>query len=63
MKVSISNLINLLLLQRLRELVRYKHILMIYAGMLDKRLMLHILYEASLDELFSGALAHRERSA
>ena len=50
MKVSISNLINLLLLQRFRELVRYKHILMIYAGMLDKRLVLHILQETSLDE-------------
>ena len=63
MKVSISNLINLLLLQRFRELVRCRHILMFKAGMQDKRLVLHILYETSLDELLSGALAHRERSA
>ena len=63
MKDSISKLINLLLLQRFRELVRYRHILMIYAGMLVKRLVLHILEETSLEELLSGALAHRERSA
>ena len=50
MKCSISKPINLLLLQRFRELVRYRHILMINAGMLDKRLVLHILQETSLDE-------------
>jgi hypothetical protein len=63
MKYSISKLINLLLLQRFREPVRYRHILMINPGMLDKRLVLQILQETFLDELLSGALAHRERSA